>query len=122
MAFKTSGIDFAKRLWEQHRIKYGPKDSYCAYPRQFKTRGLIDNEKVIPVSLRVDRGHDGETWVYVEEGAVTGYESARLADLWFRQGDWVACAGGMGWRRLDIRKEDLVPVLREIREWLGITP
>ena len=118
MAFKSSGIDFAKLLWEQHRIKYGPKGSYTPYPRQWKTTGILDG-KVSPLSLCVKTGSDGIPWVYVEEGGVTGYESARLETLWYHHNDWTACAGGMGWSQLIIKKKQLIPILREMKDYIN---
>lgn len=112
-------MDFSKLLWDEYKIKYGPKDSYCKYPRQWKTSGVLNKEKIVPLSLSLKK-HNGVYWVYIEEGGITGYESARLDSLWDNQTDWCACAGGMGYSRLDIRRYQLMKVIRDMKEHVEV--
>lgn len=113
------GIDFEKMLWDKHRIRYGKKwVDYEPWPRQWRTRGILNNEKVVPLTFSLTIKPD-EAWVQIEKGGVTGYESAKFESLWSHHRDWCACAGGMGWSRLDIRWKDLAPMLREMKDYLS---
>ena len=119
------GINFEKRLWEEFNIRYGKKwVDYEPYPRQWKTRGIRTarkEEKIVPIIMSCHYHESLKQWsIQIEKGGVTGYESAGFNNLWCPLTDWVACAGGMGWDKLLIKKEDLLPVLREIKEFYKI--
>lgn len=126
MTFRTSGINFAKILWEEYRIKYGPKNSYCIYPRRYKTRGIriccyTKISQIVDLELSVNTNSNGERWLHIEEGSVTGYESARLNALEGNPSDWYACIGTpKRWDTLIIKSKDLKVLLKEIKE--GKTP
>lgn len=122
MAFKKMGIDFAKRLWEDHRIKYGPRDSYCDYPRRWRTRGIRTNERtgkeeIVQLEFIYYKKKNGEGWISIEKGGVTGYESAPIERLLIgarQKKDWLANMGGMGYDKLLIRHKDYGPMIREM--------
>ena len=116
------GINFEKRLWEEFNIRYGKEwVDYEPYPRQWKTRGIRTDrkeEKIVPITMSCRYHESLKSWyVQIEKGGVTGYESAEIHSLHDRGGDWSACAGGMGWNKLLIKKGDLIPMLREMKEF-----
>lgn len=83
MAFK--GIDFAKHLWDEYKIKYGPEGSYSPYPRQYTISGFRENEmggRVVKLKFSLDNSYKYPV-VKIEEGGVTGYEDY-AADIIFK--------------------------------------
>jgi hypothetical protein len=102
-------IDFKKILAEKYNIHYGPEGSYEEWPKQFECKAYRNgNETIVTLVLLGD-------YVHVEKGAVTGYESAKLDCLLepfnCSTQDWHACAGGMGWDKLVLKRCDYMPVL-----------
>lgn len=112
-------IDFAKLLYEQFQIKYGPKNSYSPYPRQWKVNGIKNKSNIVPVSLGLRRGYNNKWWIYIEEGGITGYESSELEGLRFHNRDWYACAGGMGYDSLRIPLFQLKKVIPEMINYIN---
>ena len=118
-------IDFKKRLWEEFNIRYGKEwIDYEPYPRQWRTRGIRvtrRGEGIVNITLSCKYHESLKNWyVYIEDGAVTGYESASINDLLKHSNDWLACAGGMGWDSLLIKKKDLIPIISQMKEFYGI--
>lgn len=116
---------FKKLLWKDLKIFYGEKDSYCLYPRRYKTRGRkIDSKDIgdtnkgviVPVSFYF-REHQGRTLIVMDEGSVTGYESYDVRDFLKEEKrvGWVAlCAGTKNrWDRIEVRHQDIVSLIKE---------
>lgn len=116
-------IDFAKLLWEKFNIKYGPKDSYCDYPKRFNTRGIriscVSNESNIALlSFSLNRNKYG-LWLKIEEGGVTGYESILFKDLKNHKNDWFANLGNQKYDSLLLKKKDIALLIKDIEEFLS---
>jgi hypothetical protein len=68
-----------------------------------RTHNETSVEQTLHVAITTDYGYQ----VLQLYGGPTGYESFRLSDRKTGEGNWCACAGGMGWDRLDVDGESL---------------
>jgi len=119
-----------KELEEKENIGIEEKKNYTSmkeifvlrrqYPKNMqvikgiRTNAWTEEEKEVEIGYILKKGYDNKFWMYIIEGAVTGYESASVDDIINRgRGNgWLACAGTQRlWDRLLIPPEEMEKVI-----------